>query len=190
MGGSGDWMRRLGRGPNGRAGALIALTLLSGALATGACTLPDATGAHEVIPVPAGAPPEAGATLLHVAAGFGSDPYMIKALIEAGADPNARADNGATPLHWAAGYSRFQTVIKTLIEAGANPGTRAKYGITLLHWAAEHNSNPSVIKALIEGGANPAARDDAGKVPFDYAKENEALKGTDAYWLLNEGRFE
>ena len=47
-----------------------------------------------------------------------------------------------------------------------------------------------MIKALIEGGADPAARDDAGKVPFDYAKDNEALKGTDAYWLLNDGRFE
>ena len=61
---------------------------------------------------------------------------------------------------------------------------------TPLHTAAGNNTNPSVIKALIEGGANPGARDDDGKFPFDYAKDNEALKGTDAYRLLKEGRFE
>ena len=63
-------------------------------------------------------------------------------------------------------------------------------GDTPLHWAALANANPSVIAALIEAGADPGARDDAGKTPFDYAKDNEALKGTEAYWLLNDGRFE
>ena len=140
MGGGGDWMRRLGRGPNGRTGALIALTLLSGALATGACTLPDATGAHEAIPVPAVAPPEAGATLLHVAAGFGSDPYMIKALIEAGADPDARADNGATPLHWAAEHNSNPSVIKALIEGGADPAARDDAGKVPFDYAKENSA--------------------------------------------------
>ena len=69
--------------------------------------------------------------------------------------------------------------------SGVTPG-----GDTPLRYAAMFNSTPSVIKALIEGGADPGARNDDGKVPFDYAKENEALKGMDAYWLLNEGRFE
>ena len=62
-------------------------------------------------------------------------------------------------------------------------------GATPLHKAA-HNSNPSVITALIEGGADPAAHDDDGKTPFYYVKNNEALKGTAAYRLLKEGRFE
>ena len=69
-------------------------------------------------------------------------------------------------------------------------GARSEYGTTLLHAAAYRTTNPSVIKALIEAGANPAARDVDGKVPFDYAKENEVLKGTDAHWLLYEARFE
>ncbi len=38
-------------------------------------------------------------------------------------------------------------------------------------------------------GADPNALDFDGKIPWDYAKENEALKGTDAYWRLNELRF-
>ena len=63
-------------------------------------------------------------------------------------------------------------------------------GFTPLHVAAAENANPSVILALLKAGADPGAGDDAGKTPFDYAKDNEALKGTEAYWLLNEARFE
>ena len=33
------------------------------------------------------------------------EPSAISVLIEAGADPNARAKDGSTPLHWAAGRS-------------------------------------------------------------------------------------
>ena len=55
---------------------------------------------------------------------------------------------------------------------------------------AAFNVNAAVIVALIEAGADPTARDIAGKTPFDYAENNAASKGTDAYGLLNEGRFE
>ena len=80
--------------------------------------------------------------------------------------------------------------VKAALAAGADPGARDEYGDTPLHKAASSNRNPSVIEALVEGGADPGDRDDDGKTPFDYAEENEALKGTEAYWLLNEGRFE
>ena len=128
-----------------------------------------------------------GFTPLHKAA-RNANPSVIKALIEAGADPGARGGlAGFTPLHSAAGLSINPLVIKALIEGGADPGARdTERGVTPLHVAARINSSPSVIKALIEGGADPAARDDAGNTPFDYAKNNEDLKGTDAYWLLNE----
>ena len=80
--------------------------------------------------------------------------------------------------------------VMAALSAGADPGARMEGGVTPLHVAAAKNDNPSMIKALIEAGAGVGARDDTGKVPFDYAKDNEALKGTEAYWLLNEGRFE
>ena len=95
------------------------------------------------------------------------------------------------------------SVITALIEGGADPAARNEDGATPLHVAAATGSNPSVITALIEAGADPAARDDMGFTPFDYAREgggaqgwpvgglgNEALKGTETYWLLNEARFE
>ena len=161
---------------------------------------------------------EDGVTPLHSAAVWNVNPAVITALIEGGADPDARTEGGTTPLHSAASIRWYDggdgnlisgfgnpSAITALIEGGANPGARNEYGATPLHWAAfvlkrrnhsveRYNTNPSevvaVIKALLEGGADPGAPDYDVKTPFDYAKENEALKGTDAYWLLNEARFE
>ena len=80
--------------------------------------------------------------------------------------------------------------VKAALAAGADPGARNAYGATPLHLTAHFDSNPSVIEALLKAGADPGARDEAGKTSFNYAKDNEALKGTEAYWLLNDGRFE
>ena len=55
---------------------------------------------------------------------------------------------------------------------------------------ALHGGNPAVIAALLEADADPSARDGDGKSPFDYAKENAALKGNEVYWRLNDARFE
>lgn len=55
---------------------------------------------------------------------------------------------------------------------------------------AAGSGTASEVKAATSAGADPGARDEEGKTPFDYAQDNEALRGTDAYWRLNEGRFE
>ena len=60
--------------------------------------------------------------------------------------------------------------------------------MTPLHAAAEHNENPAVIEALLDAGADATARDDYGRIPYDYAEDNEALKGSAAYWRLNDAR--
>ena len=100
-----------------------------------------------------------------------------------------RAD--ATDALFEAAESGTASEVKGALSAGADPDAHdaEQYGATPLHEAAFGTANPSVITALIEGGADPGARDGAGKVPFDYAKDNEALKGTEAYRLLSDGRI-
>ena len=45
------------------------------------------------------------------------------------------------------------------------------------------------VKAEIVRRADESARTKDGRTAFDLAKENDKLKGTKAYWLLNEARF-
>ena len=137
----------------------------------------------------AGADPNAenedGYTPLHEAALYNSNPSVIKALIEGGADPGARNKEGSTPLHMAAGFNSNPAVTTALIEAGADLNAHTSMSRdTPLHTAAIYNSNPAVIVALIEGGADPGARNKYGDTPFKYAKDKKALKGTDAYRML------
>ena len=81
-------------------------------------------------------------------------------------------------------------VITALVAAGADPTARDELlGWTPLHMAANHNENPAVLTALLDAGADPTARDKLGELPWDVAQDNAALKGTDAWWRLNEGRF-
>ena len=130
-----------------------------------------------------------GNTPLHLAAQNNDNPDVIKALLAAGADLEARDKYGNTPLHDAA-ENKNPDVIKALLAAGAKLEARGKYGFKPLHEAAQSNENPAVIEALLEAGANPMAPNVGGKTPWDFAQDNEALKGSDAYWRLNEARFE
>lgn len=60
-----------------------------------------------------------GSTPLHLAA-MNGDTSAMKALIAAGADPNARDEIGSTPLHMAAYASRAEHA-QILLEAGSDP---------------------------------------------------------------------
>ncbi len=77
-----------------------------------------------------------------------------------------------------------------LLDAGAAVDARDVDGWTPLHLAALLTETPAVIEALLIAGADTSARDRDGITPWDYAQHNEALRGTDAYWLLNDVRFE
>ena len=59
---------------------------------------------------------------------------------------------------------------------------------TPLHVAAALGNADSVT-ALLKAGANGKARTDDGNTPFDLAKDNDKLDGTDAYRMLNEARY-
>ena len=59
----------------------------------------------------------------------------VKALIEAGADLNAKENDGWTALHLAARNGKLDCV-KALIEAGADLNAQKNDGSTALHLAA------------------------------------------------------
>ena len=131
---------------------------------------------------------EDGHTPLHFAARNNENPAVVEALLAAGADVNARSLDGHTPLHVAAGNEN-PAVVEALLEAGANLEARDEDGNTPLHLAANFGEGSrhagAAIEVLLDAGANEEARNAAGQTPWDLTQENEALKGSDAYWRLN-----
>ena len=89
----------------------------------------------------------------------------------------------------AAAFNKTPAVITALVTAVADPTARDEDGWTPLHWAARYTNTPAVITALLGAGADPTARNKAGQLPWDLAQDNAALKDTDAWWRLNDGRF-
>ena len=142
---------------------------------------------------------ERGMTPLHWAAFGNENPAVISTLLDAGADPSARDERGMTPLHRAAGWNENPAVISALLATGAElpafianllaAGARDRDGRTPLHMAAGLNQNPNVINTLLDAGADAKARDKYGETPWDLAKKNDVIQGTDAYWRLNDERF-
>jgi len=108
----------------------------------------------------------------------------VRALINAGADINANANElEITPLHGAATFGKLEA-IKVLINAGADIEARNKNDETPLHFAA-CTGGAGVTKVLINAGADINARNNDGKRPFDVA--HKSLKNTDVYRPLNQG---
>ena len=125
-------------------------------------------------------------TPLHRAALFSWDPKIVWELLWYRAEWWARNHLGATPLHWAAGGNWNPEVVSTLLDAGADIGALDGSGRTPLHMAAMYSGNPDVVELLLDYGADPSARDKDDKIPLDYARENDALMGSDAYLMLQE----
>ncbi len=115
---------------------------------------------------------------------FESGPGVLGALVEAGADPNAAADDGSTPLMMAAGlgYRSYQPhtprgrpapaveeAVRVLVEAGADVNARNEADFTPLHAATFRGLN-EVIEYLVEQGADIDARDFRGRTAFRIAE--------------------
>lgn len=108
-----------------------------------------------------------GDTPLMYAAYWGKTVYT-KALLEYGADPNAKDTDGYTPLHLAAAKGHFQTV-KILLQKQASVDETTKDGMTPLMLAAK-DGHDRTARLLIAYGADWTKRSGENLTFFDYGK--------------------
>lgn len=119
-----------------------------------------------------------GASPLWLAARLG-DLDMMRALLDAGADPELRSAYGVTPLMVAAGLTQTDSrmvAIEKLLEAvtmlaldvGADIHAVDRGGQTAVHGAA-NVSGDALIRFLVDQGADPMVEDRRGRTPLDVA---------------------
>jgi ankyrin repeat protein len=129
-----------------------------------------------------------GQTALHLAAGEGRTPVMLRALVEhGGLAPDARDAAGATPLHAAAVNLRTPEMTRRLLALGCEPSARrASDGRTPLHVAATAG-HAEAVRALLAAGADARAEDDSGRRALDLA---EGLEGSAALEALRRATLD
>jgi uncharacterized membrane protein YfcA len=108
-----------------------------------------------------------GDTALHRAVETGMRSLM-RALLAAGADPQARTKNGETALHLAALHPEPE-LTDLLLGAKADPRLQNADGESPLHWAAL-SGHIVVAQRLLARGADPRQRTARGQTARDYAR--------------------
>jgi len=116
-----------------------------------------------------------GFTPLHWVILFPSKIDAAKALIDGGADVNAKGNNGTTPLIQAitsriANPSQRIELTKFLVSNGADIKTRDNDNWTPLHWAANGDVETAKYLVGLGLGADVYVRDNKRKTPLDYAR--------------------
>jgi hypothetical protein len=129
-----------------------------------------------------------GDTALHLAsAGYRVE--IVRALLAAGADPNAATNQRrSTPFHYASdGYivgpawneARQLKTISALLAAGAHVNAQDKNGATALHRAVRTRC-AAAVRLLMASGADPLLRNNSGSTPFHLAVQNTGRGGSGA----------
>ena len=135
-----------------------------------------------------------GSAPLHWAAAYASSPSVLRVLLKAGADVNARSGvldvgEGMTPLHliFFLGREDMAESVGVLLKAGADVNARSKKKRTPLHFAAQYARDPEVVDALLKAGADVNARDWAKSTPLHLALAKSSIGKEIATILLKAG---
>lgn len=96
----------------------------------------------------------------------------VKALVELGADVNAKDMAGWTPLHVAASRGHKE-VLQFLLERGAAPNARTNFGWTPVYTAARYD-HPTEVRLLIERGVELNIADLDGRTPLTISRNFKA----------------
>jgi ankyrin repeat protein len=135
-----------------------------------------------------------GITPLVAAVQVGNEGIM-DLLIKNGADVNLvskKGKMGLTPLIGALNFSEQpEKAIQFLLKRGATINAQNVYGLTVLSEAAiyykpEKNYSSEIIALLLKNGADAKVKSNDGKTAFDFATENEHLKGSDVLKQLQK----
>ncbi len=122
---------------------------------------------------------------MHIAAAA-HQPGIVRLLLKAGADVEARNRMGAQPLHYAAdggpGIGNWSPdnqaeVIVALIAAGASPNATDKRGVTALHRAVRGRC-AAAVEALLKNGADATLGNKSGSSPMDLATKTTGRGGS------------
>lgn len=127
-----------------------------------------------------------GTTPLYAAALHGGL-ASVRALLDAGADPNGAKDDGHTPLNAAVAADDSVAsvdLVELLLERGADPRKASGAGWTALHIAAE-SGRLDMARALVAAGADVQARGGNDRTPLESAAQYEQWEMAD--FLLRSG---
>lgn len=105
-----------------------------------------------------------GRTPLHNAVRIVGDIAVVKILLNAGAELEARDHDGRTPLALSAGLYHVDC-LELLAGHGGKINTRDRLGMTPLHLAAKQPNIESAT-CLVKLGADRSAKDNAGMIPL------------------------
>jgi ankyrin repeat protein len=92
---------------------------------------------------------------------------MIKILLQAGADLNAKTKEGKAPLHLAVEAHAID-IVQLFINHGANVNAKNKQGLTPLH-SAIREKVPLIVQLLLDNKADIDATTNRGKTPLHFA---------------------
>jgi ankyrin repeat protein len=110
-----------------------------------------------------------------------ANPAEVRALLDAGADANARAADGSTAMLYAAHFGD-RVSVEALLAANGDPNLTNRYGVGPMHEAAQR-ADSELLRMLIDAGASVDLAKPKGETPLMLASRTS---GVDAVRLLIE----